>query len=103
MNVRVMLIEPSTNPKAFNVVVLIGKSDYTFTITVETDKIAEQEIQITNGDDFFCQTFQFNQIVGVEICKLVSKIYNHQVVKLPVDVGEFYSEELESASLEKVS
>jgi len=103
MKVRVMLIEPSSNPKAFNLIVLIGKDQYNFTVTVETDKIAEREIQITNGDDFFGETFQFNQIVGVEICKLVSKIYNHQVVELPADVGEFYSEELESASLEKVS
>ena len=36
--------------------------------------------------------FKFNQIVATDISKLVSKVRNGEVVKLPIDVGEFNSE-----------
>lgn len=54
---------------------------------VKSFTVANQQIQVTNGDDNFSKIFRFNQIVASDICKLVSKVYNNQAVELPVDLG----------------
>jgi hypothetical protein len=96
MNVKVLSINPAKEIRTFDVVVLIGVEQHQFTMTVETDIIAHQEIQVTNGDEHFLKTFKFNQRVALGISKLVSKVYNGQAVELPADIGEFYPKEIAS-------
>ncbi len=73
--------------------VFLGKS---WTMKVESVTVANREVQVTNGDDNFSEFFRFNQIGASDICKLVAKIYNNQVVELPADIGEFYLEKTKS-------
>ena len=95
MKVQILTIKPSYTPRIFDVVVLIGTKQHQFPITIELDTIANQEIQIINGDEKFSETFRFNQRIAADICNLVAQIYNHKIVELPIFLGEFYSEQLE--------
>ncbi len=99
MKVQVLNIKPSDRQRIFNVIVLIGTTKHQFPITIEIDTIANQEIQIINGDENFSETFRFNQGIATDICKLVAQIYNHKSVELPLEIGEFYSEKLESVKV----
>ncbi|MUG99723.1 hypothetical protein F7734_48560 [Scytonema sp. UIC 10036] len=91
MNVKVLSIEPTQEFKTFYVTVVIGEDICQFTMTVETDTIANQNIQILNSDENFLKTFQFNQKLAADISNLVFLVYNHQPIKLPVDMGELSS------------
>lgn len=94
MNVKVISIEPKKEIGTFDVVVLIGTEQHHFTMTVLTDIIAGREIQVTNGDKHFSETFKFHQMIALKISKLVSKVYNNQAVELPLDVDESYYKEI---------
>lgn len=97
MNVQLLSISPVARPTAFDVALLIGTEQLQFTITVEIDQIGDREIQIVHGDRDFSETFRFNQKIAADICKLVSKVYNHQAVSVPSDLGEFYPDQLQPA------
>lgn len=97
MKVHVLSIAPANQPSAFDVILLIGTEQLQFTITVDIDQIGDREIQITHGDRDFSETFRFNQKVASDICKLVSTVYNHQSVSVPLYVGEFYRDQIKPA------
>ncbi len=97
MKVQVLSLKAAQDLKTFDVAVLIGTELYEFQIAIDLDKIAGREIQIINGDENFSEIFRFNQRVANNICKLVSKVYNHQAFELPAEIGEFYSDKIESA------
>lgn len=99
MNVKVLSIKPAKELRNFQVTVLIGEDKYQFTMAVELDTIANQEIQIINSDENFLKTFQFHQGLAADISKLVFQIYNNQFVSLPADIGEFYLGEIKPALL----
>ncbi len=65
---------------------------------VETATIADHQIQGIRGDEYFLNLFRFNQNLGVEIYKLVSQMRERNSLSLPVEIGDFYAEELELAS-----
>ena len=92
MKVKVFSIEPTSEKGRFQVTLLIGQGQHKFAMTVESFLVGDRELQVTNGDRDFRETFKFNQIVATDISKLVSKVRNGEVVKLPIDVGEFNSE-----------
>lgn len=98
MNIQLVAIKSTQEKETFNVVVLIGEEQHKFTMKVKSFTVANQEIQVTNGDDNFSKIFRFNQIVASDICKLVSKVYNNQAVKLPADMG-LYSGEIKPVLL----
>jgi exopolysaccharide biosynthesis predicted pyruvyltransferase EpsI len=95
MKVQILTIKPNEIPRIFDVVVLIGTKQHQFPIKIELDTIADQEIQIINGDAKFSETFRYNQAIASDIYKIVSQFYNYQSVNLPQEIGEFYSEQLE--------
>lgn len=99
MNVKVLAIEPAKELRTFYVTVLIGEDKHQFTMTVQLDTIANQEIQIINSDQQFLKTFKFNQVLAADISKLVFRVYNNQAVKLPADMGELYSGEIKPVLL----
>ena len=99
MNLEVLAIEPTLEIGTFNLLVLVGEEQHKFTMKVESFTVANQEIQVTSGDDHFSQFFRFNQIVASNVSKLVSKVYNNQAVELPENIGEFYSSKLKSEEL----
>ncbi|KYC40618.1 hypothetical protein WA1_26240 [Scytonema hofmannii PCC 7110] len=99
MKIQILTIEATLEKGTFKVVVLVGEKQHKFTMKVESVTVANREVQVTNGDDNFSEVFRFNQIGASDICKLVAKIYNNQVVELPADLGEFYLEKTKSALL----
>lgn len=94
MNVKVLSIEPRKETRIFDVLVLIGTEQHKFTMTVDSHLVANKEIQVTNGDKHFSETFKFHQMIALKISKLVSKAYNNQAVELPIDVDESYYKEI---------
>lgn len=98
MKTQVISIEPTSKNLGFNVVVLIGTKQHEFTLNVETATIADRQIQGIRGDEYFLHLFRFNQNLGVEIYKLVSQMREGISLKFPVEIGDFYAEELELAS-----
>lgn len=90
MNVKILSIKPTQTPKIFDIIILIETKQYHFSITVELDTIVDREIQIIHGDEYFSDTFRFNQLIASNICKLVAKVYNSEPVELPGEIGEFY-------------
>ncbi|GAA6621665.1 hypothetical protein [Scytonema sp. NUACC26] len=100
MKIQILEIEATPEKGTFIVIVLVGEKQHKFTMNVESVTVANQEVQVTNGDDNFLEVFRFNQIGASAICKLVNKIYNHQVVELPACIGgEFDLENNKIASL----
>lgn len=85
MNVKLISIKKTANPRLYNIEVLIEGLQQQFTITVESFTVANREIQVTNGDDNFSEMFKFNQIIASDICQLVAKFHNHQPVELPIE------------------
>ncbi|MGK7902829.1 MAG: hypothetical protein AB4352_15750 [Hormoscilla sp.] len=93
MNVQVIAISPTSQFNAYDVGVNIGEEQHDFKMTVKIVPVAGQEIQVTNGDENFLETFRFNWTVALEISKLVSKVYNNEEVKLPVEITDRQSAE----------
>ncbi|MFB2833496.1 hypothetical protein [Floridanema evergladense] len=98
MKTQVISIESTSRNLGFNVVVLIGTEQHEFILNVETATIADRQIQGIRGDEYFLYLFRFNQNLGVEIYKLVSQMREGKSLKFPVEIGDFYAEELELAS-----
>ena len=98
MKTQVISIEPAVTNLSFNVIVSIGNDRHQFTLRVETNTVANQKIQGIRGDEHFLSVFRFNQNLGVEIYKLVSKAYEGQTLALPAEIGDFYTKEVELAS-----
>jgi hypothetical protein len=95
MNVQLLSIKSTTQPRLYLIEVLIAGLLHQFNVTVESCTVANQEIQVINGDDQFSNIFRFNQIIASEICQVVAKFHNHQTIDLPLEIGEFYSNKLE--------
>ena len=98
MKTQVISIEPTSINLGFNVVVLIGTKQHEFTLNVETATVADRQIQGIRGDEYFLNLFRFNQNLGVKIYQLVSQMREGNSLSFPVEIGEFYAEELELAS-----
>lgn len=107
MKVQVTVIQPSSinqhskfDPEreisTFDVFVLIGTEQHSFTLAVDLDLISNRPIQIVNTDAHFEKTFKYNLKLNQDISHLVSQIYNHQLVELPADLGEFEIETIET-------
>lgn len=99
MNVQLVSIKTTPNPRLYQIEVLIGELQHQFAMTVESFTVANREIQVTNGDDTFSQVFRFNQIIANNICHLVANFHNHQPIQLPREIGEFHSNKLESITV----
>ncbi|MFB2918404.1 hypothetical protein [Aerosakkonema funiforme] len=98
MKTQVISIEPTSINLGFNVVVLIGTKQHEFTLNVETATVADRQIQGIRGDEYFLNLFRFNQNLGVKIYQLVSESREGNSLSFPLEIGEFYTEELELAS-----
>lgn len=92
MNTKVISIESGEKlaPHQLHVTIITGNERHKFTFTVETSIVGDRQIEGVRGDEHFLSVFRFNQNLGVEIYKLVSNIYNGQMVEFPVDIGDFY-------------
>lgn len=90
MNAKLLSIEPTPKPGNFKLVVSLGSQCHEFTMTGETDKIADREINVINGDKKFWDLFQFNQHLAQVLYKLTAKAYNGEKIELPQEIGEFY-------------
>lgn len=110
MKVRVIEIRPSQTAQVsqfepykaigtFDVLVSIGNREYRFELAVDVDVVGERQIQIIRTDINFETIFKFNLKLHRDICKLVSSVYNHQPVKLPIDLGELDIIETEMAKI----
>lgn len=98
MKTQVISIEPTSTNLSFNVVVLIGTKQHKFTLNVETATVADRQIQGIRGDEYFLNLFRFNQNLGVKIYQLVSQMNEGNSLSFPLEIGDFYAEELELAS-----
>lgn len=98
MKTQVISIKPASKNLGFNVVVLIGTERHEFTLNVETYTIANCQIQGIRGYEYFLKLFRFNQNLGVEIYQLVSQMREGNSLRFPVEIGDFYVEEMELAS-----
>lgn len=102
MNVKVLSIERRDSEK-FQATACIGTEQHEFTMTVETDTIAGEKINLIKGDKHFCHIFRFNQNIAVALYELVSKVNRGQSVKLPAEIGNFTALEIERLSFEKAA
>ncbi|MCT7981834.1 hypothetical protein NG796_00855 [Laspinema sp. A4] len=90
MNAKLLSIEPKPKPGKFKLVVSIGDNCHEFAMTGETDKIADRQINVINGDKIFWDLFQFNQHLAQVLYKLTAQAYNGEKIELPQEIGEFY-------------
>ena len=97
MKTRVISIKTEPKNSNLSAVVLIGDEQYRFTFAVENSTVASRQIQGIRGDKNFLNTFRFNQNLGVEIYQLVSQFQEGKNLELPIEIGDFYSEEARSA------
>ncbi len=93
MKTRLISLKKEAQNSSLNAVVLIGDEQYQFTFTVENSAVAGCQIQGIRGDKNFLNTFRFNQNLGVAIYQLVSQYQEGKSLELPVEIGDFYSEE----------
>jgi hypothetical protein len=103
MKTQLTSIEPGIENLQFQIVILVGTDKYRFTMTVETFRVGDRQIEGVRGDEDFLNFFKFNQNLGLEIYKLVLNTYNGQIVPLPIDIGNFDLEELRLHSAAIVS
>ncbi|MBO1346858.1 MAG: hypothetical protein EBE86_005415 [Hormoscilla sp. GUM202] len=101
MKVKVISIELAPELGKFNVLGSIGSECHQWTMTVETETIADRQIQVIKGDKHFCNTFRFNQKIAIELYHILSKFNKGQPVELPVEIGEFSQVEVERVSFQK--
>jgi hypothetical protein len=92
MKAKVIEIKSTDDSNKFDVLAIIQAEQYKFTLTVVVDTIANQEIHITNGDDFFETKFLSHPRVATGIAKLVSNFYAGLAVELPALVDDFAPE-----------
>ena len=96
MNLQVLNISPIKHSHTFQVVI-IGLTQQKFTMTVETDYINNQPLQIIQGDDHFHTFFQWHRELAEKVYALVHQVSNQQKLDFPISLGEF-SELIEPAT-----
>jgi hypothetical protein len=89
MNLQVLKILPLQQNNTFQVVI-IGLTQHQFTMTVETDYINNQPLQIIQGDDHFHTFFQWHRELAEKVYELVYQVYNQEELDFPISLGEFY-------------
>ena len=77
---NVISIELAPDKGKFNVLGSIGSECHRPLMTVETETIADRQIQVIKGDKHFCNTFRFNHKIAIELYDLLSKFNNGQPV-----------------------
>lgn len=92
MKAQVMEIQPTNETGKFDVIALIGTVEHKFTLKINIVPVSDQEIYVTNGDDFFETKFLSNPRVATGIAKLVSNFYAGLAVELPALVDDFAPE-----------
>jgi hypothetical protein len=100
MNVQILSIEPAKEKDTFNIVVLIGNQQHSFTMKGEKNIIANRELYAIMGDQDFWQIFKFRQDLAQEVYTLTAKVYNGEKVELPTVIGAFSPLSVSPASLE---
>jgi formyltetrahydrofolate synthetase len=98
MKLQVLKILPILNNNTFQVVIEIGTKQHQFTMTVETDNLCNQVLQIIQGDDKFRTFFQWHRELAEKIYELVATIYNQEPLDFPVSLGEFDIEQPQNLS-----
>ncbi len=93
MKVTVLSIQPALEDIAHEVLLSIGADMHKFLFTTEVNKVGDKLLHTTDGDRSFSEVFKFNQRVAMNVCKLVVKFYNKEIVELPADVGNFVTAE----------
>lgn len=91
MNLQVLKILPTRQNNTFQIVVEMEQTQHQFTMTVETDHINNQPLQIIQGDDKFHSLFQWHRELAQKIYELVAQVYNQYAPNFPVSLGEFDS------------
>jgi hypothetical protein len=89
MNLQVKKICPFLNKNTFQVMVEMGQTQHQFTMTVETDNLFNQPLQIIQGDDKFHSLFQWNRELAQRIYELVYQVYNQEELNFPISLGKF--------------
>lgn len=92
MNAKVLSIELTEITGLFKVVVSIGENCHEFTMTAETDKMGDRNINLINGDEKFWELFRFNQHLAQSLYQLTAKTYNGEAIAFPQDIGQFYAD-----------
>ncbi|HEY9848237.1 MAG TPA: hypothetical protein V6D28_02165 [Leptolyngbyaceae cyanobacterium] len=93
MNVKLLSIEPAKEKDIFNVAILLGNRQHSFTMKGETNIIGDREVHTIMGERDFWEIFKFNQDLAQEVYKLTAKVYNGEDVELPIAIGEFSAED----------
>ncbi|HBE58063.1 MAG TPA: hypothetical protein DEG17_04740 [Cyanobacteria bacterium UBA11149] len=93
MNVKVLSIKPTNEPRLHEVLLSIGADIHKFLFTTEVNQVGDRLLQTTDGNREFSEVFRFNQRVAMNVSKLVVQFYNKEVVEFPADVGNFVTPE----------
>lgn len=101
MNITVLSIEPASELGTFNMIVLLDREQYEFTMTAETAKVSGQTIPLIKGDSHFCKTFRWNQEASVKLYKLLSQFNRGDCLEFPINLGDFEFIEITQFSLNK--
>ncbi len=88
MNLQVLKISRKQNNN-FQVVVEMGQTQHQFIMTVETDRINNQPLQIIQGDDKFHSLFLWHRELAQKIYELVHQVYHQEHLDFPIILDEF--------------
>lgn len=88
VKVHLISITENQNDGSFDVGILVDANIYTFEITVKTVKIGGKYFQNTSGGQHFWDTLQHHPGVITTIYKFVLKVYNGELVELPVMITQ---------------
>lgn len=91
MKTSLLSIQPVVGTNEFKISMLIGEDIQEFTFTIEQPN--QESFGIIGGDIHFCKFFKFNQHISALIGELVGQVYRGNQIKLPADVGIFYTPE----------
>lgn len=89
MKLRLLNILPNPHNNTCQVIVEAERVKYQFTMTVETDYINNQPLQIIQGDDKFHSLFQWQRELAQKVYELVAQVYNQKTLDFPIILGEF--------------
>jgi hypothetical protein len=89
VNLRVLNILPNPQNNTCQVMVEIERVQHQFTMTVETDHLGNQPIQIIQGDDKFHALFQWHRELAQKVYELVAQVYNQKHLDFPMILGNF--------------
>ncbi len=89
MKTSLLSMQPVAGTNEFKISMLIGEDIQQFTFTVEQPK--QESFGIIGGDIHFCKFFRFNQHISAQVGDLVWQVYRGNPIKLPLDVGTFYT------------